>query len=57
MRLDIGAIPDSPDLVPDESWTLMPEPMLRVVFASTGSQYTMLTRRPGARNTAAIAET
>jgi hypothetical protein len=26
MRVHIGAIPDSPDFVPDESWTLMPEP-------------------------------
>jgi hypothetical protein len=26
MRLHIGEIPDSPDFVPDESWTLMREP-------------------------------
>jgi len=26
MRLHIGEIPDSPDFVPDASWTLMPEP-------------------------------
>jgi putative zincin peptidase len=26
MRLHIGEIPDSPDFVPDDSWTCMPEP-------------------------------
>jgi len=26
MRLHIGEIPDSPDFIPDESWTRMPEP-------------------------------
>lgn len=26
MRLHIGEIPDSPDFIPDTTWTLMPEP-------------------------------